>query len=142
PCSSSTATVGSSPASASSWWSPRPGTGKPPSRLASSWSTGSRPRRLSGSSRRPNRVRAGSRRNPATTPPRSAGSPNKLLNLDFVCPDSVLVPLETDAGNVGDVQQAVLDRVGLLQDGVRPVLPFEPVRGLGGAHDVGCDFGI
>ena len=49
---------------------------------------------------------------------------------------------EADAWRIGNVQQAVLDGVGLLQDWVGPVLPFEPVCGLGDPHHVRGDFRI
>jgi hypothetical protein len=49
--------------------------------------------------------------------------------IDQVGCDRVLIPLKADARDLGNVQQAVVDLVRLLQDGVGPILPLQPVRG-------------
>ncbi len=54
----------------------------------------------------------------------------------------VFIPLQAYSGNFGNVQQAVLYIVGLLQNGIGPVLPLEPVRGLRHSHHVCGDLWI
>ena len=52
------------------------------------------------------------------------------------------VPFEADAGTVGDLHRAVFHRKRLEQNGIRPLLPFQPVRGFGDAQRVRGDFRI
>jgi hypothetical protein len=40
------------------------------------------------------------------------------------------------------VEETVFDLVGLLQDGIGPILPFQPVGSLSDAHHVGSDLRI
>jgi hypothetical protein len=56
--------------------------------------------------------------------------------------DRFLIPFKTNAGHVGDVEQSATHFVGLLQNGVGPVLPFQPMRGLGDAHHVRGHLGV
>src|SRR5690242_18360106 len=50
--------------------------------------------------------------------------------------DRFFIPFEPRAGNVGYVQEPILDVVRRLQNGVRPILPFQPMRSFSDAHHV------
>jgi hypothetical protein len=63
----------------------------------------------------------------------------KLCEVSF---DRHLIPLDPRAGNVGYVQEPVIDLVGRLENRVRPILPFQPMRGFRDAHHVSRDFGV
>ncbi len=52
----------------------------------------------------------------------SIASPPTRLELHLVGGYRVFIPLQANPENVGNVQQAVLDIVGLLQNGIGPVL--------------------
>ena len=58
------------------------------------------------------------------------------LKIGAVPRNGIFVPFEADARFVGNVQHAVLDLVLALEDRIRPILPFEPMRSLGDAHHV------
>ena len=71
----------------------------------------------------------------------SDGHPQSLLAAKSR--NRVLVPLQTDAGHVGNVQVTVANLERPLEDRIGPILPLEPMRGLGGpAMTVRRDFGI
>ncbi len=74
----------------------------------------------------------------------AADSPkgNSQLKIMEVSGDRVFVPIQTDAGHIGDVQQTILYFIRVLQNRIGPILPFQPMRGLGDAHYVGGDFRI
>jgi len=54
----------------------------------------------------------------------------------------LLVLLQPDAGHIRNAQLTILDLIGLLQDRVRPILPFEPMSRFADPHNVGGHLGI
>src|SRR5262245_9570261 len=62
--------------------------------------------------------------------------------IDEVGRNGRLVPLQAETGEIGNVNMASLDLVGLRKDWIRPILPFQPMRRLGDAHDVRGDLGV
>src|SRR6266542_6672307 len=64
------------------------------------------------------------------------------LRSSLVLRNRLFVPFKTHAVQVGDMQHAVLDFVGPLENRVSPVLPFKPMGALGDARHVGSDLGI
>src|SRR5262245_6320349 len=65
-----------------------------------------------------------------------------LAEIDEVGGNGGLVPLQTNTGEIRHLDPTRLDVVGLLQQGISPILPFQPMRRLSNAHDVRRNFGI
>src|ERR1700751_2193523 len=65
-----------------------------------------------------------------------------MTRLDEVTFDRVLVPFEPHTRHIGNVQLPVLELVWSLENRIRPILPFEPMRSLGDAHHVSSDLRI
>jgi hypothetical protein len=64
------------------------------------------------------------------------------LQIGLIGRDCFLIPLKTDAGHVRNVKQSVTNIIRFLQDRIGPVLPFQPMRGLGDAHHVRGHLGV
>ena len=56
--------------------------------------------------------------------------------------DRSFIPFNPDARKVGNFEAAVLNSKWLFQDGTGPILPLQPVRGFGHAHQVRRNFRI
>src|SRR5713226_9124157 len=56
--------------------------------------------------------------------------------------DRVFIPRDSAAGPIGNDEMAGFELERLGQDGIRPVLPLEPVRRLGDPHEMRRDFRI
>jgi hypothetical protein len=54
----------------------------------------------------------------------------------------ILVPINTDSSQSGYLQHPLRYFIGLFQDWIYPVLPFEPVRRFRNPHNVGADLWI
>jgi len=56
--------------------------------------------------------------------------------------DRLFIPRDAAAGPIGNNEMAGLELERLGQDGIRPVLPLEPVRRFGDPHEMRRDFRI
>ena len=56
---------------------------------------------------------------------------NRLVAVARDCP---FIPFDADTWDVGDFNRAAVDRKRFFQDGIGPVLPFQPMSGLRYAH--------
>jgi hypothetical protein len=74
--------------------------------------------------------------------PKRGNGQDRDGRLGKVALDDVFIPFEANARRIGDVQQSVLQGVGILENGIGPVLPLKPMRRLRDTHHVRTDFGI
>jgi hypothetical protein len=58
------------------------------------------------------------------------------LQIGLAGRDRFLIPFKTSARHDRNVKQSVTNIVRFLHDRIGPVLPFQPMRGLGDAHHV------
>src|SRR4029079_16684524 len=60
---------------------------------------------------------------------RSDAMPGDTHYLEFVAitPHRAFIPFDADTGNVRNLEVAVLDSKGLLQNGIGPIVPFQPM---------------
>lgn len=73
---------------------------------------------------------------------RSFADGRRRTKLSKVLLDYVFIPFEANAWRIGNVQQPVLQPVGILENGISPVLPFKPMCRFCDAHHMRRHFGV